>query len=108
MDFILQIILIGSAGLIVYLFARALPRVTDEATAPPSKLWLRVEDYFRKLPLQKIDAALSGVIEKFLRKARVVVMKLENAVNAGIHKVRNGKNGSASEDKSSGDLFEKK
>lgn len=108
MDFILQIILISSAGVIVYVFARALPRVNDEATVPPSKIWLRVEDYIRKLPLQKIDAALSGIIEKSLRKARVVVMKLENAVNAGIHKVRNGKNGSNSEKESAKDLFDQK
>ncbi len=104
----MQIILIASAGLIVYLFARALPRIGDAEILPPSKVWLRLESAVKHLPLQKIDAFLSGILEKFLRRARVVVMKLENAVNAGIHKVRRGKNGSAPEDKSAKDLFEKK
>lgn len=107
-EFILQIILILSAGTMVYMFARALPRIEGGEVLPPSKIWLRLEAAVKSLPLQKIDAFLNGILEKFLRKARVVVMKLENAVNAGIHKVRNGKNGSGAEKEQTQNLFDKK
>lgn len=108
MDFILQIILLASAGVIVYLFARALPRVSDDDIAPPSKIWLRIEEFFRSLPLQKIDIFVNGILEKFLRKFRVIILKIENIVNAGIHKVKSGKKDINSDGGVSRDLFEKK
>ncbi|MBI2604213.1 MAG: hypothetical protein HYW56_01590, partial [Candidatus Harrisonbacteria bacterium] len=86
-DFILQIALIVSVGAIIYLFARALPRLPEAETAPigtPNA----VERILRRIPLAKIDAALSAFLEKTLRKMRVLVLKTENLVSAGIRRMR--------------------
>jgi hypothetical protein len=108
LDYILEIIIVSSLGVIIYVLGRALPRVSDETEEAPSKLSIKVKAFFSSLPLHKFDAFISSLTEKFLRRCRVVVLKLENMVSAGIHKLRNGKNGSISEEKSTGNLFDKK
>lgn len=107
-DYILEIVIVSSLGVIIYVLGRALPRISGEAEEAPSKFSLKIKAFFSSLPLHKFDALVSSLTEKFLRRFRVVVLKLENMVSAGIHKLRNGKNSSASEEKSTGDLFDKK
>lgn len=107
-DYILEIIIVSALGAVIYILGRALPRVSSETEAPPSKLILRFREILASLPLHKFDTAVSSMTEKLLRRFRVVVLKLENMVSAGIHRIRKSKNGSASEEKSAGDLFDKK
>lgn len=108
LDYIFEIVIVSSLGVIIYVLGRALPRVSSEAEAPPSKFSLKIKAFFASLPLHKFDALVSSLTEKFLRRFRVVVLKLENMVSAGIHKIRSGKNGSAPEENPTGDLFDKK
>ena len=76
-DFILQTIFLLSFGTLIYLVARAVPRVTE--TAEPE---VRREDYFerliKKLPIEKADAVTSMLLEKLLRKVKVTILKLDN------------------------------
>ena len=106
-EFLLQIILIAGLGAMVYILARALPRVPEVDGAPSAPLPARLERWVKKLPLAEIDAAILSFLEKVLRKVRVVIMKIENAVNSGISRLRKG-NGSAASAETRDDLFDKK
>lgn len=85
-NFILQLIVMLSLGAIIYLIARAAPRVT-EAESPLPK-----ENYFdklvRKLPLEKADAFVSAYFEWFLRKLKIVILRLENIVEKHFRKLK--------------------
>lgn len=91
-DFILQIITFASLGFIVYLFARALPRISENEQAAAGK-----PDYFdkmmKKLPLGKIDSAINLFLGKILRKMKVILMKVDNLMNYYINKLRTKQNG---------------
>lgn len=106
-DFILQIILVSSLGVVIYLMARALPRVPETESSGGSPFGY-VERLMQRLPLAKIDAAVSGFFERLLRKTRVLILKTENLVNSGIHKLRSGSEKKQPPTDSASDLFEKK
>lgn len=84
-DFIVNIVLVGSLAIMIYLLARALPRVTDEHGVMPSGVFDRLVE---KLPLQRIDLMISSFFEKLLRKAKVLVLKLDNTINEYLAQVR--------------------
>lgn len=106
-DFILQIILVSSLGAVIYLMARALPRV-PENVGEGSNPFGYVERLIQRLPLAKIDTAVSGFFERLLRKTRVLILKTENLVSSGIHKLHLSKEKKQTPPDSSADLFEKK
>jgi len=85
-DFILQTILILSLTVIVYLFARALPRVEEEAGSAGHPDYF--ERWFGKLPLAKMDALFNSASFKFLRQLRVIVLKLDNLIHGWLQKVK--------------------
>lgn len=73
-ELILQLVLMISLGVVVYLMAIAVPRLEESdlrknGNGAPS------------LPLDKLDAALSGARDKFLRRLRVLVMKTDNFIS---------------------------
>ena len=107
LDFILQISIIVSLCAVIYLFARALPRVGGEdiARAPKKR---RFEEFFKKLPLKKIDEAMSAFLEKILRKFRVVLLKFENFIDSIINRLRKGSNFQNGDKPNSQDLFNDK
>lgn len=86
-NFILQLFIVLSLGVIVYLLARTVPRITDE-----NEVGGRSADRFDKLvskiPLAKIDAALDSFLLKFLRKTKVLIMKVDNLLNIYLNKLR--------------------
>lgn len=89
-DFTLQLFFIGSASLVVYMFVRALPRVAD-IDKPPT-----IYDYFdawlAKLPLHHVDSRLNALLFKFLKRVRVIIMKIDNHLIHYLERVRqNGK-----------------
>ena len=99
-NFVLQTIVMLSLGAIIYLFARALPRVLETASSEPRKNYL--EDFFRKFPLEKADAFSSYWLERFLRKLKIVVLRLDNLLSKHLSNLKPA----ATEEKPS--LFEKK
>ena len=90
-----------SLGGIIYLFARALPRVTDAPIPVNRKDYLA--ELMKKLPLEKADAWFAQLFGKFLRKSKITILKLDNLLTKHINSLR--------KDNSSIDrpnLFEKK
>ncbi len=85
-QFILQTIVFLSLGLVLYFFARALPRIKEEEI--PNKPLHPFEKAMSRLPLAKIDASINSAVERILRKFRVVLMKVDNLMNLYINKVR--------------------
>jgi len=85
--FIIQIILTLSFGVVIVVASRALPRLPEEnKEARRNGSWtLAIE---KRLPLQKIDAAMHSVLEKVLRKAKLFIMKADNSVNKQISKLK--------------------
>ena len=84
-DFILQLSIVISLAAIIYLLARAVPRVRDE------DLITATESYFERLiakvPVHKIDTWFGLVVAKFLRRLRVIVLKLDNLLHRSIASV---------------------
>lgn len=103
-DFILQTVFMLSLGTLIYLISRSVPRVTEINQSHPKR------DYFgelmEKIPLEKVDAFISANLEKFLRKLKVVIMKLDNLVTKHLKSVRPAAGGEENKEKPS--LFEKK
>jgi hypothetical protein len=75
-----------SLGTLVYLIARTVPRISDTAQTLPK------ENYFdrliKKLPIEKADALASSLMEKLLRKLKVVVLKLDNLVTKHLRSLK--------------------
>lgn len=90
-DLIPQIVFFASLAVIVYLFVRAAPRVTNLDVLVEEKKD-RLAHLVSKIPLEKIDAWLSATLEKTLRKAKVGTLKLDNTITRFLHKVRAPKN----------------
>ncbi len=83
--FILEIIIVCVLGFIVYLFARALPRVDDSGESDSS---IKIKGDTLSPYLEKIDEWISAVFEKFLRRAKVWVLKLDNLVSTELNKFK--------------------
>ena len=92
-DLILQLAVFLSLGAMIYLVARALPRVSDVETEASTPL-ARFDSFLTKLPLEKLDAIFGGFLEKVLRRLRVVVLRLDNWLNSKINQVKEN-NGNA-------------
>jgi hypothetical protein len=85
-NFVVEMSMLVSLGLIVYLFARALPRIAhDQPEAAPLGGFDR---FVNKLPLEKIDQGLHSFLEKTLRKSRIVFMKLDNYLNGHLKQLK--------------------
>ncbi len=91
--FILQIILMLSLGTMIYLIARAAPRVSDETIGEAGKQFTKFDKLFSFLRLEKIDPILHNFLEKLLRKIKLVLMKLDSIVNNYLNKVKKYKSG---------------
>ncbi len=104
-NFILQTIIMVSLATIIYLFARAVPRVQDSAMQSRNKDYFG--DLFDRLPLEKADAFLTMLMERFLRSFKVVILKLDNLLTAHLKSLRGsdslGKNEAAGQLFSSGE-----
>ena len=74
----------ASLAVIIYLFARAMPRVSE--SSGQNKGGDYIGELLNKLPLEKADAFVSMSMEKALRKFKVLVLKLDNLLT---HHLRN-------------------
>lgn len=85
-DFILQLIMIGSLSVIVYLTARALPRVTDEGELPT--VHEQVGGWLERLPLHRLDERLNALLYKLLKHVRIIMMKIDNRLTHQLKRVK--------------------
>ncbi len=76
-----------SLGTIIYLMARAVPRVGDELSKPAGKF----DRWLNSLRLEKFDIILNNFLEKALRNAKLILMKLDNFVNEYLDKIKQSK-----------------
>ena len=107
-DFVLQIITVLSGAVIIYILSRGLKRVEDSTVEQGESFFARLDKWFKKLPLQKLDELFLGFLEKFLRKVRVLNLKVENAINHSIGKLRHSdKENKEKDSDSKKDLFVK-
>ena len=74
-NFILQICLMVGFGGIVYLIAKGVPRIDDTLREEPKN---KIDHWFSKIPIEKFDVALSNFLEKFLRRLRVGILRMDN------------------------------
>lgn len=84
-NFILQMVVMLSLATIIYLFARAVPRVPDAAPEEGS-----LEKFFERIPFEKADAFVSMVFEKSLRKLKVVVARLDTILSQRLRGLKPG------------------
>lgn len=73
-ELILQLVLMLSLAVIVYLMAVAVPRVGDIETTKNG-------NGSTSLPLERIDLFLSSLKDKLLRRLKVLVMKADNLIS---------------------------
>jgi len=73
-----------SFSAVLYLMVRALPRIQEEAAMKEGFLdrWAHSE-----VP-EKVDAAVNGYLLKFLRKVKVVVLKLDNTLSKHLQTIQ--------------------
>jgi hypothetical protein len=79
-----------SLAIIVYLFARAIPRVTEKTAVEPEKNYF--EKLIRKIPLEKADAFVNAILGKLLRRMKIVTLKLENFLAKHLRDLKQGNN----------------
>jgi hypothetical protein len=103
-DFLLQTILFLSLGVVIYLLARAVPRVTEsgEVIHAPG----RFDRLLTKLPLRKIDERLNTGFAKALRTMKVWVMKSGNVLDERMARLK-ARAEAHDEKTESANLFEK-
>lgn len=90
LSFIFTSILMVSLSTVLYLMARALPRVAEDLETDGKSI---LDRWGRSHMPEKIDAALNGFLLKFLRKLKVLVLKLDNALSRHLQKVKPEENG---------------
>jgi len=81
MVFILQVIIMLSLGALLYLFGRALPRISEEDIRPQTAL---APHRFMNF-VEKADEWFKSVFENFLRRLRVIILKLDNMITKKIN-----------------------
>ena len=87
-EFLFIIILMLCLGTVLYLTVQALPRIAEEPVAERGffERWARSE-----LP-EKIDAAFNNFLLKFLRKFKIVVLRLDNALSKQLRSIATDEN----------------
>lgn len=84
-SFILEIVMVVSLGIVLYLFARALPRVDDVFISPQDA---KLKTNPMSVYLEKIDGWLKIFLEKLLRRIKVLLLKLDNIVSEKLNKFK--------------------
>src|SRR5258708_5822076 len=87
LSFIFTTVLMLSLGAILYLMVLALPRVEEELQGSKSQSNLLDRWGRSELP-EKFDAMFNGFLFKFLRKAKVSILKLDNALGHRLQKMK--------------------
>lgn len=90
-SFILQILIMVFLGVMIYLAARKVPSIADtvEDDSAATGIFMRIEKFLSTLPLEKTDFFFSQLLEKFLRKSRLMFMRLDNQMAKHLEKFKN-------------------
>jgi hypothetical protein len=84
MEFIFAIILMVCLGTVLYLTVQALPRIEEV----PSEEKGFLERWARSEMPEKIDAAFNNFLLKFLRRTKVLILKLDNVLAKHLQKIK--------------------
>lgn len=87
-NFVLNIVLFAALGAVIYLFARTLPRIDDTKLDPAKEDALAAH---LTSSVEKLDSRLKSLFEKILRKVRLIVLKVDNAIGNKIGKLKKEK-----------------
>lgn len=74
--FILNILIMVSLGVILYLVARTLPRIDDRDAGIPT-----LKTHWFVVYLERFDKKFRYYLEKTLRRSGIIVLKLDNVIN---------------------------
>jgi len=77
-DFILEITIVICIGGILYIFSRTLPRIGNEIEEKGEK---RISTHLILGYLEKIDEWIKVILEKTLRRVKVLILKFDNVVS---------------------------
>ncbi len=90
-NFVFQIALMVSFGTAIYIFAKAVPRIGDEAVTEEKTVSPRQLKFLSKVPkikIEKIDRAINVILEKALRKIKLFLMRLDNSTTRFLNRVK--------------------
>lgn len=84
-EFIFTLVLMFSLSFLLYLTARALPRIVEE----PATDRKSILDRWAHSPMpEKIDTALNGFLLKFLRRVKIVLLRIDNTLGKQLRKMK--------------------
>jgi len=96
-NFILEIFIMLGLGTMIYIVARAAPRIEDETAGNSADEKSKFDVLFSYLRVEKFDVIFNNFAEKLLRKLKLLSMRLDNFTNNYLDKVKklkmNGNNG---------------
>jgi len=90
-SFVFEIILMTSLGAMIYLVARAVPRVNDtvlEEGSVNKGLGERFGKFIDSLPIEKADLTISRILERVLRNLKLLVMRVDNKLSQHLTKFK--------------------
>ncbi|MBI4993823.1 hypothetical protein HZC33_02630 [Candidatus Wolfebacteria bacterium] len=87
-NFILQIVIMLSLGIMVYLIGRGTPRVKNAEISLSDDIHARLDKLIAKIPFEKMDIFLSVNLEKFLRKVKLSLIKWDNLLTKHLEKLK--------------------
>lgn len=103
-QFIFQTLFMVSLGAIVYIIARAIPRVGEEEQS--AERAVGESRVAVPVALERIDRILGETLEKTLRRVKVLILKTEGVISRSLEKKRKFEGESAEKGKQSLTLFE--
>jgi len=80
-----------SLSTVLYLMVRVLPRIAEEPHHADKKSFL--DRWGHSHMPEKIDAVLNGFLVKFLRRLKVLILRVDNALSRHLQKVKPEENG---------------
>lgn len=87
-EFIFTTILMLCLGTVLYLMVRALPRIEEAPVGDGEHSKSAFERWAHSEIPEKIDAAFSAFMLKFLRRVKIIVLRIDNAIAKGLRKVQ--------------------
>lgn len=90
-QFILTDIVMLSLGALLFMVARALPRITEDGPAQAKPTL--VERWFMSDLPHKVDAILVSGMKKLFRRLKITLMKVDNYLTGRLKDMSNGTDG---------------
>jgi hypothetical protein len=85
-EFILIDVLLISLGIILYIIARALPRIEEDPNTIEKKNFL---DRFANSDVpEKLDVTFNLFLLKFLKRIKILTLKFDNALSRQLKRIR--------------------